>query len=60
MDGVITEVLNGKWIGACATDSRVAVRVIHTDQEWMIANTVCRVLGFIVKKEHDHENKKGV
>ncbi|MDP2603989.1 MAG: acetate/propionate family kinase [Deltaproteobacteria bacterium] len=25
--------------------SRVPVRVIHTDEEWMIANTVCRVLG---------------
>jgi len=25
--------------------SRVAVRVLHTDEEWMIANTVCRVLG---------------
>ncbi|MGC8536398.1 MAG: acetate/propionate family kinase [Rhizomicrobium sp.] len=25
---------------------RVAVRVIHTDEEWMIANMVCRVLGF--------------
>ena len=24
--------------------SRVAVRVIHTDEEWMIANTVCRIL----------------
>jgi acetate kinase len=25
--------------------SRVAVRVIHTDEEWMIATTVCRFLG---------------
>jgi acetate kinase len=25
--------------------SRVAVRVIHTDEEWMIADTVCRILG---------------
>lgn len=24
--------------------SRVCVRVIHTDEEWMIANTVCRLL----------------
>ena len=24
---------------------RVAVRVMHTDEEWMIAKTVCRVLG---------------
>ena len=27
-----------------ANASRVAVRIIHTDQEWMIAKTVCRVL----------------
>jgi acetate kinase len=27
------------------TASRVAVRVIHTDEEWMIASTVCRELG---------------
>jgi acetate kinase len=25
--------------------SRVPVRVIHTDEEWMIASSVCRVLG---------------
>jgi acetate kinase len=35
--------------------SRVAVRVMHTDEEWMIANTVCRVLGLTVGKGHDHE-----
>jgi acetate kinase len=28
-----------------APASRVAVRVIRTDEEWMIAKTVCRVLG---------------
>ena len=28
-----------------ADASRVAVRVIHTDEEWMIANMVCRILG---------------
>jgi acetate kinase len=28
-----------------AAASRVAVRVIGTDEEWMIAKTVCRVLG---------------
>ena len=28
-----------------AAASRVAVRVIRTDEEWMIANTVCRVRG---------------
>jgi acetate kinase len=35
--------------------SRVAVRVMHTDEEWMIATTVCRVLGLTVGKGHDHE-----
>jgi acetate kinase len=49
-----------KWIGGLADASRVAVSVMHTDEEWMIAKTVCDVLGLIVKKEHDHENKKGV
>ena len=29
--------------------SRVSVRVIHTDEEWMIAHTVCSVLGFQLK-----------
>ncbi|MHB8899257.1 MAG: hypothetical protein ACYC6Y_10970 [Thermoguttaceae bacterium] len=28
-----------------ATANRVAVRVIHTDEEWMIAKMVCSVLG---------------
>ena len=28
-----------------AEAGRVTVRVIHTDEEWMIAKTVCRVLG---------------
>jgi acetate kinase len=49
---------NADVISAAA--SRVTVRVIHTDEEWMIANTVCRVLGLTIEKEHDHENKKGV
>jgi acetate kinase len=49
-----------KWIGACANADRVTVRVIHTDEEWMIAKTVCGVLGLILKKEDDHESKKGV
>jgi acetate kinase len=35
---------------------RVAVRVIHTDEEWMIARTVCRVLGLTVGKDTDDEN----
>jgi acetate kinase len=40
--------------------SRVAVRVIHTDEEWMIAKTVCRVLDLKIKKENDYGNIKGV
>ena len=31
--------------------SRVPVRVIHTDEEWMIAKTVCRVLGLALGKD---------
>jgi acetate kinase len=34
-----------------AAASRVPVRVIHTDEEWMIANTVCRVLGVALGKD---------
>jgi acetate kinase len=37
-----------------ATDSPVAVRVMHTDEEWMIARTVCRVLGVKIGKEDYH------
>ena len=33
-------------------DSRVAVRVIHTDEEWMIANLVRHVLGLTIEKEY--------
>jgi acetate kinase len=37
---------NTKSEGVISTDAaRVAVRVIHTDEELMIAKTVCRVLG---------------
>jgi acetate kinase len=32
--------------------ARVAVRVIHTDEEYMIAETVCRILGLEGKKEN--------
>jgi acetate kinase len=41
-----------------AAASRVAVRVIHTDEEWMIAKTVCRVLGLSIGKEIYDENEK--
>jgi len=32
-----------------AETGRVAVRVMHTDEEWMIAKTVCRVLNLTIK-----------
>jgi acetate kinase len=38
--------------------SRVAVRVIPTDEEWTIAKTVCRVLGLSVEKETNYEKTK--
>jgi acetate kinase len=40
-----------------AAAERVSVRVIHTDEEWMIASTVCRKLGLgmaIEKGKSDH------
>ena len=37
---------------------RVAVRVIKTDEEWMIAKTVCHVLGLTIGNENYDENKK--
>jgi len=40
-----------------ANAGRVAVRVIHTDEEWMIANAVCRVLGLTIERKNDRENK---
>ncbi len=38
--------------------SRVAVRVIHTDEEWMIAKMVCGVLGLAIEKGNYGENEK--
>ena len=41
---------NGTNEGLISTNaSRVSVRVIHTDEEWMIAHTVCGVLGFRIE-----------
>lgn len=37
-----------------ALTSRVAVRVMHTDEEVMIAKSVCRVLDFPIEKENEH------
>jgi acetate kinase len=33
--------------------SRISVRVIRTDEEWMIASMVCRVLDLTIEKEHE-------
>jgi acetate kinase len=38
--------------------SQVTVRVMHTDEEWMIAKTVCRILGLTIRKENFNENEK--
>lgn len=37
-----------------AAASRVAVRVIHTDEEHLIAKSVCCVLGLVAKGELIH------
>ena len=37
-----------------------AVRVIHTDEEWMIAKTVSQILNLNIETEHDYENKKSI
>ncbi len=43
-----------------AERGRVAVRVMRTDEEWMIAQIVCRVLGLMIERERklDHEHEK--
>jgi acetate kinase len=39
-----------------ADSARVAVRVMHTDEELMIARAVSRLLGLTVGEKHDDEN----
>jgi len=57
----LNESRNAATAGVISTDaSRATVRVIRTDEELMIARSVCRVLGLTIEKEHDHENKRGV
>jgi acetate kinase len=41
-----------------AEASQVKVRVMHTDEEWMIAKTVCSVLGLTIEKENKDGNRK--
>ena len=44
-----------------STDNgKVAVRVIHTDEELMIAKIVNQILNLNIKNKLDHENKKNV
>jgi acetate kinase len=38
--------------------SRVTIRVMHTDEEWMIAKTVCHVLGLTTGKGKYNGNEK--
>ncbi len=37
--------------------SPATARVIRTDEEWIIAKTVCLVLGLTIAKENEHEDK---
>ena len=51
--------LNAANEGVISADAgRVAVRVIRTDEEHMIAKTVCRVLGLQGGKEVCHEDEE--
>jgi acetate kinase len=57
----LEEKRNAKNEGVISANAgRVVVRVMHTDEEWMIANMVCSVLGLTIKRKQDHENKKSV
>jgi acetate kinase len=48
----LDEKQNAKNAGVISTKtSRVPVRVIRTDEEWMIAKTVCRILSIKIGKE---------
>jgi len=37
--------------------NRVAVRVMHTDEEWMIARLVCQVLGLMLTEDYHAQNE---
>ncbi len=53
----IDEQRNQQNAGVISPDgSRVTVRIIETDEEWVIARTVCQVLGLPIGKEQ-HETK---
>ncbi len=38
--------------------SRIATRVMHTDEEWTVAKMVCSVLGLSIGKGNNDENEK--
>jgi len=57
----IDEKRNATNAGVISTQTgRVVVRVMHTDEEVMIAKSVCRILGLTIGKEnkHGHEDEK--
>ena len=55
----LNETRNAENAAVISTDgSRATVRVIRTDEELMIARSVCRVLGLTIEKEYDHEKKQ--
>jgi acetate kinase len=39
-------------------ESTATVRVVRTDEEWIIAKTVCRIVGLNVGKDHGYESEK--
>jgi acetate kinase len=41
-----------------ADNSQVVVRVVHTDEEWMIAKTTCQVMGIVIGKDNYHETAR--
>lgn len=54
----LAEKLNTANAGVISVEeSRTTVRVMHTDEERIIAKTVCRVLGLPVGEEHFHEKE---
>lgn len=40
-----------------AETSRAGVRIMHTDEEVMIAKSVCRVLRLPIEKENEHAHE---
>jgi acetate kinase len=54
----LEEIRNEANAGVISSNaSRVKVRVIHTDEESMIASMVCRVLGLTIDKVPDYEDE---